>query len=210
MVVLSTARIALFWLLLPAWAAAADDTPDGSAYGEKLLRWRDSVEFMLRDPILSPLTDADRESFAGLDYFPGDPALVVTARLEGAADSSTFAMPTFNGGTIAYSHFATLNALVAGQPVRLKAFRREDGQVARDFLLIPFTDPTNGEETYAGGRYLEMELPDAGEGELPLDFNRAANPLCAYDPSYACPIPPRENRLPMPIRAGEKIYPDVR
>ena len=76
-----------------------------------------------------------------------------------------------------------------------------------NLLLVPFRDPTNGGETYPGGRYIELSLPLP---ETPvLDFNRAMNPLCAYDPSYACPIPPPENRLPMPIRAGEKRYPGL-
>ena len=69
---------------------------------------------------------------------------------------------------------------------------------------MPFRDATNGIETYAGGRYIELPLPLPA---LPvLDFNRAMNPLCAYDPSYACPIPPADNRLSIPIRAGEKRY----
>ena len=113
-------------------------------------------------------------------------------------------MPTYNNATLAYSHYATLTAKVFGAEVRLKAFRREDPDVIRDFLLIPFKDSTNGTETYGGGRYIEIELPVSSE--VVLDFNRSINPWCAYDPQYACPIPPRENHLQLAIRAGEKVY----
>ena len=130
--------------------------------------------------------------------------MAVTARLEVAADTSTFAMPTYDNRTLSYSHFGTVRAEIDGREIRLQVFRREDAEVVRDFLLIPFRDTTNNQETYAGGRYLEIDAP--GSDRLVLDFNRAMNPWCAYDASYACPIPPPENRLAMPIRAGEKRF----
>jgi uncharacterized protein (DUF1684 family) len=70
-------------------------------------------------------------------------------------------------------------------------------------LFVPFKDATTGTETYAGGRYLEMEEQPEAE-EYWLDFNRAYNPYCAYNDDYACPVVPLENVLPIPIRAGEK------
>ena len=74
----------------------------------------------------------------------------------------------------------------------------------KDYLLIPFTDTTNGKETYGGGRYIDFAIP-ASE-MVTLDFNLAYNPSCAYSSRYSCPIPPRENRLKAEIRAGEKTY----
>jgi uncharacterized protein (DUF1684 family) len=113
-------------------------------------------------------------------------------------------MPTFDKRTLSYSHYGTLTARVGGEEIRLEAFAREEGMRAGRILLVPFRDATNGAETYAGGRYIEIALP-VGETLL-LDFNRAMNPWCAYDPSYACPIPPPENHLRMPIRAGERKF----
>jgi len=172
---------------------------------ERLLRHRDNVDFRFRDRILSPLSEPDRQSFQGLDYFDPEPELALTALFERAGDRSVFAMPTYDRRTLRYSHFGTFTTALGEQRVQLKAFRREEEDGRRDLLLVPFRDATNGSETYAGGRYIELSLP------LPdapvLDFNRAMNPLCAYDPSYACPIPPPENRLSVPIRAGEKQYP---
>lgn len=199
------AAIACLCLALPV---AADDHPIDSTPDQKFLEalreFRANVDFRFRDRILSPLTDGDRRTFDGLNYFDPAPQLAAPARLEPARDRSIFAMPTFDQRTLDYSHYATVIAMVSGRNVRLKAFRREGDAVMRDVLLIPFRDETNGVETYPGGRYIEVDFP------LPepfvLDFNRAANPLCAYDSTYACPIPPSENHLAFPIRAGEKRF----
>jgi len=173
-------------------------------YLARLARFRDNADFRFRDRILSPLTEADRAAFTGLVYFDPAPGLALPARVEAAADRSVFAMPTYDRRTLRYSHHGTVVAALNGRPLRLKAFRREAGDGRDNFLLIPFRDLTNGTETYSGGRYIELPLPLPADPIL--DFNRAANPLCAYDPSYACPIPPPENHLPVPIRAGEKRY----
>ena len=68
-----------------------------------------------------------------------------------------------------------------------------------------FGDTTNNHETYGAGRFLEADPPQ--NGKIILDFNKAYNPLCAYNHEFLCPIAPKENRLPLPIRAGEKKYP---
>jgi len=74
-----------------------------------------------------------------------------------------------------------------------------------DSLTILFTDATSGRETYGAGRYLDLARPQ--DGLYSIDFNRAYNPLCAYTHVYNCPIPPRENALSLPVRAGEKTWP---
>jgi uncharacterized protein (DUF1684 family) len=72
-----------------------------------------------------------------------------------------------------------------------------------DRLFVPFADETSGAETYRGGRYLDIARSPTGI--YMLDFNRAFNPFCYYNSTYDCPYPPRENRLPVAIRAGEKV-----
>jgi uncharacterized protein (DUF1684 family) len=191
---------ALIAVAAPGGAAVADDR----AYLNEIRTHRDNVDFFFRDRILSPLIEADRLVFGGLNYFPVMPSMAIAARLEVVRNTSTFAMPTYDNRTLNYSHFGTVRAQVHGQQIRLKVFRREDAEVQRNFLLIPFRDLTNDQETYAGGRYLEIDPP--ASDRLVLDFNRAMNPWCAYDASYACPIPPPENRLLIPIRAGEKRF----
>ncbi len=206
-----SALLAIALLALISPVALADGSGEGSAapvheldFVGKLLRYRDNVDFRFRDRILSPLPEAERRAFQGLDYYEPVPELALTALFERAGSSSVFALPTFDRRTLRYSHYGTLSASLHGQPIRLKVFRSEEEGGHRNLVLVPFRDATNGDETYPGGRYIELLLPLP---ETPiLDFNRAMNPLCAYDPSYACPIPPPENRLSLPIRAGEKRY----
>jgi uncharacterized protein (DUF1684 family) len=70
----------------------------------------------------------------------------------------------------------------------------------KDYLFLPFTDLTNGNETYGSGRYIDLRIPE--RETIIIDFNKAYNPYCAYNYGYACPIPPKENKLKVEIRAG--------
>ncbi len=92
--------------------------------------------------------------------------------------------------------------LVDDQKVVLNAYQsaeREDPN-----LFIPFRDATSGVESYGAARYLDLEV--AHNDRYSVDFNYAYNPYCAYSDAYVCPLPPRENWLGVPIRAGEKKY----
>ena len=100
-----------------------------------------------------------------------------------------------------YRKVGTLGFTVDGQPHKLTAYALDTGSLTR--LFVPFADLTNGEETYGGGRYLELEQTPTGHYDL--DFNRAYNPFCVFNPSFICPLPPRENKLTSAIRAGEKL-----
>ena len=88
-----------------------------------------------------------------------------------------------------------------GQPASLTIFREHDG----GHLFLPFADPTRADETYGAGRYLEVHGHEGGS--LLVDFNYAYNPYCAYNEAWSCPLPPPENVLGVPIRAGEKRFP---
>jgi len=90
-----------------------------------------------------------------------------------------------------------------GMRLRLVVYKSAEDPFARS-LFIPFSDETSGRETYGSGRYLDLE--EQGGDDYELDFNLAYNPYCAYNDQYTCPIPPRENRLPVRILAGEKNY----
>ena len=70
--------------------------------------------------------------------------------------------------------------------------------------FLPFADALAGTETYGAGRYLDPEA--IGDGRFLLDFNLAYNPYCAYNEQWSCPITPRDNRLAVPIRAGERLF----
>ncbi|MGF2413318.1 MAG: DUF1684 domain-containing protein, partial [Ferruginibacter sp.] len=75
-----------------------------------------------------------------------------------------------------------------------------------NYLFIPFTDVTTGDETYGSGRYIDILTTDIKNNTVVIDFNKAYNPYCAYSSGFNCPIPPRENYLTIAIKAGEKAF----
>jgi uncharacterized protein (DUF1684 family) len=151
----------------------------------------------------SPIPAAARASFPGLVYFPVDLMYRVPASLalQPSRDPQVFVIQTSGREKERrMPKVGTLSFSLQGVPYKLVAFA-DEGSVSR--LFLPFGDLTNGVETYGGGRYLEIDL--TASGVYDLDFNRASNPYCVYNSTYDCPIPPRENRLPVAIRAGEKL-----
>src|SRR6202011_2101189 len=115
---------------------------------------------------------------------------------------------------ITYRRAGRLRFQVAGQACQLTVFSLVGYGGG---LFLPFRDGTSARETDGGGRYLFDTVKNtdglgldiqAGSPEIAIDFNFAYNPSCAYDPRWACPLAPRENWLPVPIRAGEKVYLD--
>ncbi|MSO53493.1 MAG: DUF1684 domain-containing protein [Acidobacteria bacterium] len=137
-----------------------------------------------------------------LSYFPIDELYAVPATLEPAAERTRLQVPTSTGKIRDLERIGTLKFMVKGQKMSLTAFHELDQpQITR--LFVPFSDFTNGAETYSAGRY--MELDPTPTGIYVVDFNVAYHPFCYYNPEYDCPYPPKENRLTMPIRAGERL-----
>ena len=111
-------------------------------------------------------------------------------------------MPTSSGQPRQERRAGTLEFTLRGQPVTLTAFVEADAP-NMNRLFVPFSDLTSGTETYAGGRFLDLDRTPTGIYEL--DFNRAYTPYCYYNPSYECPYPPTENHLKVRIEAGERL-----
>lgn len=162
----------------------------------------DKDEFFREHP-QSPLTAQQRASFAGLDYFPENEAFVVRGRLDtqGVDRDEPIVMRTTTGGEQEYRRAGVIRFEIEGQPAQVTLYASPDMHE----LFLPFRDATSGKETYGAGRYLEVEPPGGGD-EVVVDFNYAYNPYCAYNPDWSCPIPPGENWLAVPIRAGERTY----
>jgi uncharacterized protein (DUF1684 family) len=150
----------------------------------------------------SPVPPADRARFLPLAYFPIDEGYHVPARLAPSAGEAALDMPTSTGQRRKMRRAGQLRFSVKGQSLTLTAFVEADDRVMQR-LFVPFGDPTNGTETYIGGRYLDLDRTVTGLYDL--DFNRAYHPYCVYNTQYDCPYPPRENRLSMPIRSGERL-----
>lgn len=148
-----------------------------------------------------PVPPSKVKEFLPLKYFPPDPEYVVPASLKPAAERIVVEMPTSTGKIRRQQRVGVLEFTLKGQSLTLGAFVEAGADVNR--LFVPFSDMTSGTETYAAGRYLELDRTSSGV--YTIDFNKAYNPYCYYNPDFDCPYPPRESRLPLPIRAGERL-----
>ncbi len=149
-----------------------------------------------------PVPRANHAVFLPLAYFPIDPTYNVPAVLKPTSDTTIVEMPTSTGGVDKFRRAGTLEFTLKGQALKLSAFVPASARTV-DRLFVPFTDLTTGTETYSAGRYLDLDRMPSGIYNL--DFNRSYIPYCYYNPTYECPYPPRENRLRLPIRAGERM-----
>jgi uncharacterized protein (DUF1684 family) len=171
-----------------------------------LQNFREQIDDFMQFHPQSPLEDDQRENFRGLAYYDHNPALVLTVAVERLPDDEALIeMETSTGDVRPFRRWATFDFAVGGEPARLTIYSGPDGG---EFFL-PFRDATSGGETYGAGRYLDDHRPGlqpVGEDAFEVDFNYAYNPYCAYSPYFSCPLPPRENWLQVPIRAGERDF----
>jgi len=145
---------------------------------------------------------AKRATFAPLPYYAIDPEYQVPAALTVSPGEDVLELPTSTGQRRRMRKIGSLKFTLKGQQLALSAFvDANTNDVSR--LFVPFGDLTNGTETYAGGRYLDLER--TATGIYDLDFNRAYHPFCVFNAEYDCPYPPRENRLSVLVRAGERL-----
>ncbi|TWR30960.1 DUF1684 domain-containing protein [Mucilaginibacter pallidiroseus] len=154
----------------------------------------------------SPLKEADLPK---LRFYDADSTYRVTATVEKLTDQNSFVMPVFSGQGREHIRYAVLKFTLHGRPMQLTVYTNTalaSVPQYRDYLFLPFTDTTNGNETYGGGRYIDLREGDIKDGKLTLDFNKAYNPYCAYSAGYSCPKPPAENDLNIAIKAGEKLF----
>ncbi|MWV41814.1 DUF1684 domain-containing protein [Natrialba sp. INN-245] len=195
------------------------DSGDGTGDDVDVDRWRTELEekraekdeFFGTHP-QSPIPSDDRDAFDGLSYFEPDPTYRVTATVETHDDPEVVLMETTAGGEMRYLRVTTLEFTLdreepdlADGTFELAAYRLESP--GDQPLFVPFRDKTTGQQSYGGGRYMELS-PDreltVGD-EILLDFNLAYTPFCAYSDSYDCPLPPEENWLEVTIPAGERF-----
>ena len=172
-------------------------------YINSILEKRRQTDLFMEQSPDSPFPAEQRSTFQGLSYFPPDPAYRVTARLALIAGQEELLVPTSDGTVRRYLRYAWAEFDLQGKRQRLLLLKDRDSRVSNR-LFLAFRDRTSGKETYGGGRYID--LFQQREGEITIDFNLAYNPYCVYNYTYSCPLPPEENRLEVPIPAGEKMY----
>jgi uncharacterized protein (DUF1684 family) len=156
------------------------------------------------DPELIPV--AKRAALLPLKYFPIDAAYKVPASLKLSENRPVFDMPTSTGTNRKMQRVGVLEFTLQGKQMSLEAFV-EAGTQQITSLFVPFADLPTGKETYAAGRYLDLNPTPTGF--YVIDFNKAYNPTCAYNPTWECPYPPPANRLKVEIRAGETAPPEL-
>jgi uncharacterized protein (DUF1684 family) len=179
-------------------------SPPERPYAEEIGAWRADKDRFMRESPESPVPAGSRATFPALPYFPINEEYRVPAELDVIASDQILEMSTSTGQRRKMRRIGTLRFTLKGQPLTLTAFV-EAGEADMRRLFVPFADLTNGSETYQGGRYLDLDR--TATGLYDLDFNRAYHPFCVFNSGYDCPVPPRENRLTLPIRAGERLGP---
>jgi uncharacterized protein (DUF1684 family) len=204
--VLGWQRMSLFAAVVAAgplvWGCARSSSD--ASYAGKLLAERAAKNAAFGTSEDSPIPPDRRAEFLPLSYFPPDETYVAPASLAPIEPERalTIEMPTSTGARRLMRRVGTLGFMLKGQPLKLTAFMEANAR-GTEPLFVPFTDLTTGTETYSAGRYIELEPTPTGI--YTVDFNRAFNPFCYYNPTYDCPFPPVENRLQLPIRAGERV-----
>lgn len=166
-------------------------------------RFRRGRDALLRDHPASPLGPTDRRTFASVPYFSYRSAARCLAAWEDA-EAEPFEVVLDEDGPLRIQRLAWLRFELEGEPVRLALYRLLGYGGG---LFLPFRDATAGSSTYGGGRYLIDTRKHADLGvedeRVVLDFNFAYHPSCAYSSRWDCPLAPPDNRLDVPVRAGE-------
>lgn len=187
-------------LVLALLAAGCGDRNSEMSYADRVTQERVSRDMEMRSD-RSVIPPQRRASFRGLQYFDVDSTYHFTLPIDRFPSTDTVMMAESTGGVAPQVRVGTISIPFPQQRDTLTVFEVTEGK-ERGTLWIPFTDETNGETTYELGRYVDLET--IGEDSVAVDFNTAYNPTCAYNPRYACPIPPDANALSFAVSVGEK------
>jgi TonB family protein len=162
-----------------------------------------------KDREKSPLGSADFKNFKGHDFFPIDLHYRVNAKLTRTDGTPFFDMKTTSSRVSTERVYGNIAFVLAGREFQLPVYQSKDLMQTTeysDYLFFPFTDETNGNETYGGGRYIDLRIPKGGGDSLVIDFNMAYNPYCAYSHMFSCPIVPAENQMDIEVPVGVKYF----
>jgi uncharacterized protein len=165
---------------------------------QRIIELRAQKDEFFKKHVQSPLKPEQQTVFNGLTYFIPMPKLEMVVEVTPFEEQKNVQIQTTTGETRWYLRWGEFHFKIGDDEARLTIFK-----IPPDSFFLPFVDTLAGEETYPAGRYLEPE--DLGDNRFRIDFNQAYNPYCAYNEQYSCPLTPPENRLKVPIRAGEKL-----
>jgi uncharacterized protein (DUF1684 family) len=172
-----------------------------TTYGDSLKTFRD--EYIKTHAVVK---EQDKKY---LQFYPVNEKLKIECRFERKENSPWFQMATSGPVKQTYRIYGKLYFTINDTAVTLYVYQSQDLMKTaqyKDFLFMPFLDATTGDETYESGRYIDLFTTNITSDKVVIDFNKAYNPYCAYTTGYNCPVPPKENRLTVAIKAGEKKY----
>lgn len=178
-------------------------TESPEVYLEKIEKERERQYKFIKFNIDSPLTEEQKKNFKELDFYTIDPSYKVRAKMVELEEKKMVELPMTDGSVEKYLKHSFAEFDLNGKPQKLLLLQSMKEADKRNFFLA-FADGTSGQETYGGGRYINLRQD--GKNSITIDFNLAYNPYCAYNPDFACPLPPKENIMQIPIPVGEKDY----
>lgn len=191
--------LALFFLSAGTFSQVKNDSIPRS-----IAIYQFQLNMFYTDSTKTPLSKAEQKEFKGLNFFPTNLDYRVLAKVEKYKKKDTVNFPTSNGMIKRYIRYAKATFTIKGKKYALSLYQRAG--IKTKELFLPFTDLTSNAETYGGGRYIDLEIPDGNT--MILDFNLCYHPYCAYSHNgWSCPIPPKENFVNTRIEAGVKLTP---
>lgn len=170
---------------------------------EGILQFQANLNEEFKNPESSPLPDRYRKNFKSLEFFEPDSNYVVKAKLVLTPEALPFLMPTTTDRKSEEIVYGIVHFKLNGKEHKLEVYQNTElmlQEAYKDYLFLPFTDETNGAETYEGGRYIDLSIPDGDT--IVIDFNKAYNPYCVYNKKYSCPIVPSVNAMNTKVLAG--------
>lgn len=176
---------------------------DQVSFERSIEKYRRELNMFMAKDEDSPLTEEQKENFKGLNFYPPSLDFKVRARLYVEENPEIIELPLTNGEQESYFKFAKAVFRLSGEKqemILLKPVGYEDP----NYILFAFYDETSADETYGGGRYINLTYKE--KNHIEIDFNKAYNPYCAYNPEYICPIPLKENQINIAVEAGEKNF----
>jgi uncharacterized protein (DUF1684 family) len=193
-----------FSMLLLLIVTTAVAQTDSVTAVQEIKKFQDELNAEFQNPKESPLGPTAAKDFKTHLFFPIDLKFRVIATLTVTPDETFFEMRTSTSKVQKYRKYGWVRFSIDGKKFKLPVYQSQvlmKTEEYKNYLFLPFTDLTNGEETYSAGRYLGLRIPAQGD-ELIIDFNQSYNPYCAYSDRYSCPIVPKKNHLNTKILAG--------
>jgi uncharacterized protein (DUF1684 family) len=172
---------------------------------EEILVFQGALNNEFLDSVQSPLSKKDRMTFKGHDFYPVDLNYRVTASFIRTPEEKPFKMAATRGEAKDYIKYGEIRFTINGKEQKLNVYQSLDlmkSEAYKDYLFLPFKDITNSVETYGGGRFIDLRIPEGNT--ITCDFNKAYNPFCMYSDRFSCPVTPIENTLNIEIKAGVK------